>query len=151
MLQKKPLGGKRFQVTFTAPSIPGVETLHLCGEFNGWSETANPMRREPDGSWSATLSLEGGNRTCSATGTTRGRGTMTGQPTPTSPTNSEAKTRCSTSPLRRWPWWLPPRSAGRKTAPWRGRSPWPEARRKGAEGDHGEEAAPLEKPPSSRR
>jgi 1,4-alpha-glucan branching enzyme len=60
MLQKKPLGGKRFQVTFTAPSIPGVETLHLCGEFNGWSETANPMRREPDGSWSATLSLEGG-------------------------------------------------------------------------------------------
>ena len=60
MLQKKPLGGKKFQVTFTTPSIPGVETLHLCGEFNGWSETANPMRREPDGSWSATLSLEGG-------------------------------------------------------------------------------------------
>jgi 1,4-alpha-glucan branching enzyme len=60
MLHKKPLGGKRFQVTFTAPSIPGAETMHLCGEFNGWSETANPMRREPDGSWSATLSLEGG-------------------------------------------------------------------------------------------
>jgi 1,4-alpha-glucan branching enzyme len=60
MLHKKPLGGKRFQVTFTMPPIPGVETLHLCGEFNGWSETANPMRREPDGSWSAVLSLEGG-------------------------------------------------------------------------------------------
>ena len=60
MLQKKALGGKRFQVTFTMPPMPGVETLHLCGEFNGWSETANPMRREPDGSWSATLSLEGG-------------------------------------------------------------------------------------------
>ncbi|MGO9412962.1 MAG: isoamylase early set domain-containing protein [Spirochaetia bacterium] len=60
MLQKKPLGGKRFQVTFSMPPMPGVETLHLCGEFNGWSETANPMRRGPDGSWSATLSLEGG-------------------------------------------------------------------------------------------
>ncbi len=60
MLHKKPLGGKKFQVTFTMPPIPGVESLHLCGEFNGWSDTANPMRREPDGSWSATLSLDGG-------------------------------------------------------------------------------------------
>jgi len=60
MLHKKPLGGKRFQVTFTMPATPGVETLHLCGEFNAWSDTANPMKREPDGSWSATLSLEGG-------------------------------------------------------------------------------------------
>jgi len=60
MLHKKPLGGKRFQVTFTMPSVPGVETLHLCGEFNAWSDTANPMKREPDGSWSATLSLDGG-------------------------------------------------------------------------------------------
>lgn len=60
MLHKKPLEGKRFQVTFTMPSIPGVKTLHLCGEFNAWSDTANPMKREQDGSWSATLSLDGG-------------------------------------------------------------------------------------------
>jgi len=60
MLQKKPLGGKKFQVTFIMPPIPGAETLHLCGEFNGWSETANPMKRGSDGSWSATLSLDGG-------------------------------------------------------------------------------------------
>jgi len=60
MLHKKPLGGKRFQVTFTMPPIEGVETLQLCGEFNGWSDTATPMRRESDGSWTATLSLEGG-------------------------------------------------------------------------------------------
>ena len=58
MLHKKPLEGKRFQVTFTMPPIPGVETLHLCGEFNGWSDT--PMKREEDGSWSATLSVDGG-------------------------------------------------------------------------------------------
>ena len=60
MIHKKPLGGKRFQVTFTMPPIEGVASLHLCGEFNGWSETATPMRREPDGSWIATLSLDGG-------------------------------------------------------------------------------------------
>ncbi len=60
MLHKKPLGGKKFQVTFTMPPIPGVETLHLCGEFNGWSETANPMRRQGDGSWSAVLTIDGG-------------------------------------------------------------------------------------------
>jgi len=47
-------------VTFTMPPIEGVTTLHLSGEFNGWSDTATPMRREADGSWSATLSLEGG-------------------------------------------------------------------------------------------
>jgi 1,4-alpha-glucan branching enzyme len=60
MLHKKPLGGKKFQVTFTMPPMPGVETLHLCGEFNGWSDTANPMKREPDGSWTVSLSVEGG-------------------------------------------------------------------------------------------
>jgi 1,4-alpha-glucan branching enzyme len=60
MIQKKPLGGKKFQVTFTMPPVPGAQTLHLCGEFNGWSETANPMKRGPDGSWTVSLSLDGG-------------------------------------------------------------------------------------------
>ena len=60
MLHKKPLGGKKFQVTFTMPAIEGVQSLHLCGEFNAWSETATPMRREGDGSWNATLTLDAG-------------------------------------------------------------------------------------------
>ncbi|HVO37977.1 MAG TPA: isoamylase early set domain-containing protein [Spirochaetia bacterium] len=60
MLRKKPLGGKKFQVTFTMPPMEGVDSLHLCGEFNGWSESSTPMKREPDGSWSATLTLDGG-------------------------------------------------------------------------------------------
>lgn len=60
MLHKKPLGGKKFQVTFTIPAIEGVQSLHLCGEFNAWSETATPMRREGDGSWNATLTLDAG-------------------------------------------------------------------------------------------
>ena len=60
MLHKKHLGGKRFQVTFTMPPIEGVTTLHLSGEFNSWSETQTPMRREADGSWSVTVSLDGG-------------------------------------------------------------------------------------------
>ena len=60
MLQKKPLSGKKFQVTFTLAPIQGVSAVHLCGEFNGWSLTSHPMLREEDGSWSISLTLEGG-------------------------------------------------------------------------------------------
>jgi len=60
MLRKKPLGGKKFQVIFTMPPMEGVDSLHLCGEFNGWNESSTPMRREQDGSWIATLTLDGG-------------------------------------------------------------------------------------------
>ncbi len=60
MIRKKALGGKKFQVTFSMPAIEGIEGLSLCGEFNAWGETATPMKREPDGSWSVTLTLDGG-------------------------------------------------------------------------------------------
>jgi 1,4-alpha-glucan branching enzyme len=60
MLLKKPLGGKKVQVTFTMPPLDGVETLRICGDFNNWSETATVMMRGADGSWNATLILEAG-------------------------------------------------------------------------------------------
>jgi 1,4-alpha-glucan branching enzyme len=60
MLHKKPLGGKKVQVTFTMPALPEVESLCVCGEFNAWSPTATPMARGADGSWSAVLSLDEG-------------------------------------------------------------------------------------------
>jgi 1,4-alpha-glucan branching enzyme len=60
MLLKKPLGGKKVQVTFTMPPLDGVETLRICGDFNDWSETANFMMRGADGSWNATMILEAG-------------------------------------------------------------------------------------------
>ncbi len=60
MLHKKPLGGKQVQVTFSMPALTEVETLSVCGEFNGWNPAALPMTRAPDGSWSAVLTLEEG-------------------------------------------------------------------------------------------
>ncbi len=60
MLHKKPLGGKKVQVTFTMPALPEVETLSVCGEFNAWNPAATPMTRGADGSWSAVVSLDEG-------------------------------------------------------------------------------------------
>lgn len=60
MLHKRPLGGKKVQVTFTMQPLEGVEELYLCGEFNEWSERSTPLARGADGSWSVTLSLDAG-------------------------------------------------------------------------------------------
>ncbi len=60
MLHKKPLGGKKVQVTFSMPALPDVESLTVCSEFNGWSPTATPMLRAADGSWSVVLALDEG-------------------------------------------------------------------------------------------
>ena len=35
---------------------PNARAVALAGEWNGWSETAEPMRRLPDGIWEATVS-----------------------------------------------------------------------------------------------
>jgi 1,4-alpha-glucan branching enzyme len=60
MLHKKPLGGKKVQVTFSMPALPDVETLYVCSEFNAWSPTGTPMLRGADGSWSVVLALDEG-------------------------------------------------------------------------------------------
>lgn len=48
----------RFDVTFDLPADLDIEQAAVVGEFNDWSETADPMSKGSDGSWSATLSLE---------------------------------------------------------------------------------------------
>jgi len=53
--------GNYCRVTFRLPAEVGAETAALCGEFNGWSQTANPMKKLKDGSFSATVSLESSN------------------------------------------------------------------------------------------
>ena len=40
------------------PAIDGCESLCLVGDFNEWNPTLHAMRRNDDGSWSATLELE---------------------------------------------------------------------------------------------
>lgn len=48
----------RFDVTFDLPAELDIEQAAVVGEFNDWSETADPMSKGKDGSWSATVSLE---------------------------------------------------------------------------------------------
>ena len=50
------------KVTFRVPSeaAPQARSVYLVGDFNGWVETAEPMRKLKDGEFSTTLKLETG-------------------------------------------------------------------------------------------
>lgn len=52
--------GSSCRVTFKLPADVDAETAHLCGEFNEWSPTQNPMKQLKDGSFSVSISLEAG-------------------------------------------------------------------------------------------
>ena len=54
--------GRKCRVTFKLSAEVNAETAVLCGEFNNWDQSANPMKKLKDGSFSATLSLDTGNR-----------------------------------------------------------------------------------------
>ena len=54
-----PLASPRIKVTFVLPK-PDARHVSLCGEFNGWSPNATPMRRLGDGRWEATVALAPG-------------------------------------------------------------------------------------------
>lgn len=49
--------GNYCRVTFKLPAATEANTAVLCGDFNDWSEEANPMKQLKDGSFSLTLSL----------------------------------------------------------------------------------------------
>jgi len=60
MLTKKFLKSKPVcQVTFKLPEEIAAKKVCLVGDFNGWDETANPMRKVK-GVWQTTLKLEQG-------------------------------------------------------------------------------------------
>lgn len=50
----------RYDVTFDLPSELDIEEAAVVGEFNDWDESADPMRKDDDGRWSTTVSLEPG-------------------------------------------------------------------------------------------
>jgi len=52
--------GKKCTVTFSVNpnAAAGAEKVFLVGEFNGWNETATPMKKMPDGSFSVKKQLE---------------------------------------------------------------------------------------------
>jgi hypothetical protein len=55
----KPTAPKTFNVSF-ALHRPNAKRVSLCGDFNGWSPGAVPMKRHDDGHWKATVALAPG-------------------------------------------------------------------------------------------
>jgi 1,4-alpha-glucan branching enzyme len=53
--------GKR-EVTFELPPEVGGTDIHLCGDFNDWSQTSLPLEPGRDGSYRVTVLLESGRR-----------------------------------------------------------------------------------------
>ena len=52
--------GKKCTVVFNVNvnAAAGAEKVYLVGEFNSWNETATPMKKDPDGSFSVKKQLE---------------------------------------------------------------------------------------------
>ncbi|MBW4436869.1 MAG: isoamylase early set domain-containing protein [Pleurocapsa minor GSE-CHR-MK-17-07R] len=61
MLEKKYLKTKPVcEVTFIAPLKWQGESVILAGDFNEWSESTHPMKRQKDGSFKVTVKLDTG-------------------------------------------------------------------------------------------
>jgi len=56
---EKPPAPKTLSVSF-ALHKPDAKRVSLCGDFNGWSPTATPMKRHDDGHWGTTVALAPG-------------------------------------------------------------------------------------------
>jgi len=60
MLRKQNGRGKVVKVTFSLPKDIQGESVCLVGDFNNWDESATPMKKDGDGSFSTIMSLEKG-------------------------------------------------------------------------------------------
>ena len=60
MIAKRKMPRGKVRVTFTMPSMEGVQQLYLVGDFNNWSVAETPMQQEADANWTVALSLDGG-------------------------------------------------------------------------------------------
>ena len=60
MIHKKPLADGKVAVTFEMPASIWADSIHVVGDFNEWSHTANPLKQRSDGVWQATILLEAG-------------------------------------------------------------------------------------------
>lgn len=59
MIAKTYAGNGRVRVTFSVPAAIWADTIHVVGDFNRWSRTANPLLLTESG-WTATLELAAG-------------------------------------------------------------------------------------------
>jgi 1,4-alpha-glucan branching enzyme len=60
MPERKPGAKGKTKVVFSLPSDVGAESVVVCGDFNDWSETANPLRRYKDGHFAVSINLTEG-------------------------------------------------------------------------------------------
>lgn len=61
MLKKSYSKTKRScRVTFEMPQQATAKNVALCGEFNNWDPSANPMKQRKDGRFSTTVSMTAG-------------------------------------------------------------------------------------------
>lgn len=61
MLAKRYLKSKNVtKVTFYTPASLDAEDVYLVGDFNGWSDTATPMKLLKDGRFKVVLELKPG-------------------------------------------------------------------------------------------
>ena len=58
---RRPYSARRQQHNVTLfCDAPGAGGVTLVGDFNSWNPVATPMRRTPDGRWTASLELHHG-------------------------------------------------------------------------------------------
>lgn len=60
MIKRAGLGNGQVQVTFEVDAAVQADQAHLCGEFNEWSQSGDPMQRKSDGGFTLTKNLEAG-------------------------------------------------------------------------------------------
>jgi 1,4-alpha-glucan branching enzyme len=58
---KRGAGDRSVDVTFSIPARADMATVHLAGDFNDWSATDHPLRRDAD-VFTTTLVLQPGQR-----------------------------------------------------------------------------------------
>ncbi len=59
-MKKKKGRGNKTTVTFEMRQADSEAEVAVAGDFNEWSMSANPLKKQKDGSWSATVSLAPG-------------------------------------------------------------------------------------------
>lgn len=59
-MRKQPESNGMCKVTFKLPPEVAATEAHVCGEFNDWSQTATPLVRGDDGSFTVNVSLDAG-------------------------------------------------------------------------------------------
>lgn len=52
--------GRKCRVTFELQPDGNVQTVYVCGDFNGWNEISHPLKRRKDGSFTMMLWVDAG-------------------------------------------------------------------------------------------